>query len=54
MAAREVDEITVDVFRVRWTKIISNRLDTTALKAARKDIYDAFVRQTETRRFLIA
>jgi hypothetical protein len=27
MTAREVDEMIVDVFKVRWTKVISNRFD---------------------------
>ena len=30
MTAREVDEMIVDVFKVRWTKVISNRFDSTA------------------------
>ncbi|MDR1515305.1 MAG: hypothetical protein LBS45_06390, partial [Synergistaceae bacterium] len=25
MTARDTDEMTVDVFKVRWTKVISNR-----------------------------
>lgn len=32
MEARSVDEITVDVFKVRWTKVTSSRIDTTAFK----------------------
>jgi hypothetical protein len=39
MTAREVDEMIVDVFKVRWTKITSNRFDTTAFNVAHKDIY---------------
>jgi predicted phage-related endonuclease len=54
MTAREVDEMIVDVFKVRWTKVTSNRFDTTAFKAAHKDIYDMFTKQTEARRFSIA
>jgi predicted phage-related endonuclease len=54
MAAREVDELIVDVFKVRWAKVISNRFDTTGFKAAHKDIYDMFTKPSETRRFSIA
>jgi hypothetical protein len=32
MTAREVDEITVDAFKVRWTKVVSKRFDTAAFK----------------------
>jgi predicted phage-related endonuclease len=54
MAAREVDEMIVDVFRVRWTKVISSRFDTAAFKKAHEDIYSLFAKQSETRRFSIA
>jgi predicted phage-related endonuclease len=54
MTAREVDEMKVDVFKVRWTKVISNRFDTTAFKKAHEEIYNMFAKQTETRRFCIA
>ena len=32
MAARNTDEMMIDVFKVRWTKVTSNRFDTTAFK----------------------
>ena len=54
MTAREVDEMIVDVFKVRWTKVISNRFDTTGFKTAHKDIYDLFTKPVETRRFSVA
>jgi predicted phage-related endonuclease len=54
MAAREVDELTVDVFKVRWTEVISNRFDTTAFKKAHEDICNIFTKASETRRFSIA
>jgi predicted phage-related endonuclease len=54
MTARETEEMIVDVFMVRWTKVISNRFDTTAFKSAHKDIYDLFTKPSESRRFSIA
>jgi predicted phage-related endonuclease len=54
MTAREVDEMSVDVFKVRWTKVISNRFDTTGFKKAHGDIYDLFAKPVESRRFSIA
>ena len=54
MTAREIDEMIVDVFKVRWTKVTSSRFDSTAFKSAHKDIYDMFTKPVESRRFSIA
>jgi predicted phage-related endonuclease len=54
MTARDTEELVVDVFKVRWTTVITNRFDTTAFKAVYKDIYSLFTKRTETRRFSIA
>lgn len=54
MTAQDTEEIIVDVFKVRWTKVISNRFNTTSFKSAHKDIYDLFTKPVEIRRFSIA
>jgi predicted phage-related endonuclease len=54
LTARDTDEISVDVFKVRWTKVISNRFDTTSFKKAHGDIYNLFAKPVESRRFSIA
>jgi predicted phage-related endonuclease len=54
MTARDVDELRAYVFKVTWKAVTSNRLNTTGFKAAHKDIYDLFTKQTTTRRFCIA
>lgn len=54
MTAREVDELKVDVFTVRWTKVISNRFDTGTFKKAYADLAEQFTKATESRRFSIA
>jgi predicted phage-related endonuclease len=41
-------------FKVKWTKFITNRFDTTAFKTAHKDIYDMFTKPQESRRFSVA
>ena len=38
---------------LRWTNVHSRRLDTSALKAARPDVYQEFVAATPTRRFQV-
>jgi len=54
MTARNVEELILDVFKVKWTRFTSTKLDTTSFKAAHKDIYDLFAKQVESRRFTLA
>ena len=54
MTAREVDELRADVLKVTWKAVTSTRFDSTAFKAAHKDIYDLFAKPTTTRRFCVA
>lgn len=54
MAAQGVEEMLVDVYKIRWTKVTSNRFDTTAFKKAMPDLAKQFTKQTESRRFTVA
>lgn len=54
MTARNTDEMTVDIFKIRWTKVTSSRFDTTAFKKTHADLYTQYTKQTESRRFSIA
>lgn len=54
MTTRNVEELTIDVFKVRWTTVNSSRIDTTALKKSMPDIAELFTKQTTVRRFSIA
>lgn len=54
MTARDTDEMTVDVYKVRWTKVQSNRFDTSAFKKAMPELAEKFTKTTESRRFSIA
>ena len=54
MTARNTEEMQIDVFKVRWTKVMSSRFDTTAFKKANTELYNLFTKQVETRRFSIA
>ena len=53
MTERGVEELSVGGYRIRWQKVFSNRLDTTALKTAVPDIVALFTKPTETRRFTV-
>lgn len=53
MTENNVEEMSVDLFKVRWTKVISNRFDTAAFKKTHADLYGQYIKPTESRRFSI-
>ena len=53
MTKRGTDELTVDVFKIRWTSVISNRFDSTAFKATHALLYQQYSKPVEIRRFSI-
>ena len=54
MAARDTDEMQVDVYKIRWKTVISNRFDTTAFKQTHAELYRQYTKQSESRRFTVA
>ncbi|MBQ4569386.1 MAG: hypothetical protein IJA62_04970 [Ruminococcus sp.] len=54
MTARGAEEMTIGIFKVRWTKVVSSRFDTSAFKKTHADLYGQYSRQIESRRFSIA
>ena len=54
MTARNTEEMSVDVYKVRWTKVTSSRFDTSAFKKTNAELYSQYTKQTETRRFSVA
>ena len=53
MTAQNVDELQVDVFKIRWTPVKSNRFDSTLFKKIYSDLYNQFTKVIETKRFSI-
>lgn len=53
MTARNTDEMTVDVYKIRWTKVMSSRFDTTAFKKAMPDLARQFTKVSESCRFSV-
>lgn len=47
------EEMIVGRYIVRWTSVSTNRLDSTRLKNAMPDVYQMYIKQTESRRFSI-
>ncbi len=54
MTERGTDKITVDIFKVTWSTVTSNRIDTTALKKELPEIASKYTKATESRRFVIS
>lgn len=54
MTERNVAEMVVDVFKIKWTPVKSNRFDTTAFKKEYSKLYEQFIKVIETKRFSIA
>ena len=54
LLSREVEELSVGQYIVRWTSILSQRFDTTAFKKALPDLYKTYIKQVSSRRFSIA
>lgn len=54
LTARNTEELTVDVFKVRWTRVTSTRFDTARFKKVMPDLYKQFSKPTESRRFSVA
>lgn len=54
MLRLNTEEMIVGQYIVRWTSVLSNRFDTTAFKKVMPDVYKAYTKQVESRRFTIA
>lgn len=53
MTARELDTLNIDVFKVSYKEVTSSRFDSTAFKKTHSDLYNQYVKQTTTRRFVL-
>ena len=49
----KVDEHNTGDWMIRWKTIVSNRLDSTALKAALPDVYKTYAKPSSSKRFTI-
>ena len=54
MINRNTEEMMVDVFKIRYKTVKSNRFDTIAFKSTHKELYSQYIKQTESRRFTVA
>ncbi len=54
MVQRETEEMVAGQYIVRWTSVLSQRLDTTALKKALPELYKSYIKQVSSKRFSIS
>ncbi len=54
MEQQGTEEMTVDMFKVRYTTVTSSRFDSAAFKKTHADLYGQYTKQTTSRRFSIA
>lgn len=54
MMMRNVEEMSIGQYIVRFTSVLSNRFDTTGFKRAYSDLYKQYTKQTASRRFTIS
>ena len=54
MLNRNIEELEVGQYIIRWTCVLSQRFDTTGFKKSHADLYKEFTKQIASRRFSIA
>ena len=54
MTAQDTDTLTGSDWKITWKSVISNRLDSTAIKKELPDIAARYTRQNAARRFVLA
>lgn len=54
MTARNVSEMSVSCFKVRYTDVTTNRFDSAAFKKTHAELYSQYTKPTVSKRFSIA
>jgi predicted phage-related endonuclease len=54
MNANDLDEMRVDIFKVSYKAVTSNRVDTTTLKKELPEIAERYTKTTTSKRFSVA
>ena len=54
MTAQGVDEMQVDVFKLRYKTVVSSRFDSKAFKATHEELYNQYSKPTTSKRFTVA
>lgn len=54
MTARGTDELLLDMFKISWKAVTSNRFDSKAFNATHEELYSQYTKPTTSKRFLVA
>ena len=54
MDSQNVDEMIIDVFKIRYKTVQSSRFDSKSFKATHSELYNQYCKATEYRRFTVA
>ena len=54
MQNRNTEELQAGRFIIRWTSVVSNRFDSSAFKRVHGELYKAFCKSVQSRRFTIS
>lgn len=54
MLARDTEELAAGRFIVRWRSVLTSRFNSSEFKKAMPDVYAAFIRQSQSRRFSVS
>lgn len=54
MTAEGKEELSVDIYKIRYATVKSSRFDSTAFKKLHAELYAQYVKTTETHRFSVA
>lgn len=54
MTAQGVEEMQVDVFKLRYKTVVSSRFDSKAFKATHEELYNQYTKPTTSKRFTVA
>lgn len=53
MTAQNVNELHAGIFKIRWVDVTSNKFDTTSFKKIYADLYNQFLKQSNSKKFSI-
>lgn len=54
MTAKNTDSLFGASFKITWKEVVSNRLDSKALKSDLPELYERYSKATSSRRFIVA
>jgi len=54
MEQKQLQELKIDIFKVRYITVVSNRFNTTEFKKIHEDLYNQYLKESRSKRFTIA